>query len=130
MQAYQTVVLLYYAFICHVIPSSPFTLVQVFCSRVESLLHTYSPGCSAWGSAVSTLYKSLLVSDGAHGAVITIDGYIETVIDKSIMLSWEEWRGIKRLLLDFFVNDELCEGQLQGLWKARLGIVIEGGTIP
>jgi hypothetical protein len=42
------------------------------------------------------------------------------VINKSTMLSWEEWRGIERLLLEFLMNDEACEGRWQELWKRRL----------
>lgn len=81
------------------------------------VLKSQSPGCSAWGCVVAALCKSLLISEGdAEG----LDVNIERVIDKSIMLSWEEWRGIKQLLLEFFMNDEACEGRLQGLWKRRL----------
>jgi hypothetical protein len=117
-QAYHTLVLLYYSFLCH-LPSPLFGLPQVFCSRLEAALQSPSPGSGAWGSAVATLCESLLVSDGAGG----LDAEIATVIDKSIALNWEEWRSIKQSLLNFFVNNELCEGRLQGLWKRRLGVI-------
>lgn len=56
---------------------------------------------------------------------------IDRVIDKSTALDWEEWRSIKQLLLDFFLNNELCDGRLQGLWKRRLGfVVVEENLIP
>jgi hypothetical protein len=128
VQAYQILVLLYSAFICHLLPSSPFFLIQVFCSQLETVMHSLSADCGAWGSSVAALCESLLVSDGAAEDLVA---EIERVIDKSIMLNWEDWRGIKQILLEFFVNNELCEGRLQGLWKTRLGIVAaEENTAP
>jgi hypothetical protein len=81
------------------------------------ILKSQSPGCGTWGSVVAALCKSLLISKGeAEG----LETDIEIVINKSTMLGWEEWRGIKRLLLEFLVNDEAFEGRWQELWKRRL----------
>lgn len=120
MQAYQVLILLYSAFLCHLIPSSPSGLIQVFCSQLRTALHSQSLGCGVWGSAVSVLCESLLTSDGATEP---LDLEIQTVLDKSIILSWGEWRDIKQLLFNIFVNSELCQGRLQDLWKIRLGVV-------
>ena len=92
------------------------------------VVHSQSPGCSAWGSAVAALCETVLASGGTTG---TLDVDIDRVIDKSIVLNWEEWRNIKQALLSFFLNNELCNGRLQGLWKARLGFVVsEENPIP
>lgn len=81
------------------------------------ILKSQSPGCGTWGSVVATICKSLLISEGkAEG----LETEIEIVINTSTILSWEEWRGIKRLLLEFLMNDEACEGRWQELWKRRL----------
>lgn len=63
------------------------------------------------GSAITSLCELLLTSDGVA------ETEIERVIDKSMILKWDEWKGIKQLLLDFFLNSELYQGRLQGLWK-------------
>ena len=127
VQAYQILVLLYSAFICN-LPSSPLVLIQVFCSRLETIMHSLSADCGAWGSSVAALCESLLVCDRAAE---DLDTEIERVIDNSMVLNWEDWRGIKQTLLEFFVNYELCEGRLQDLWKTRLGIVAaEDNTVP
>jgi hypothetical protein len=127
VQAYQILVLLYSAFLCHLVPSAPPNLTQVFCSQLKAVMHSQSLGCGAWSSAVTTLCASVLISDRAAEL---LDVAIENVIDKSIELNSDEWRGIKLQLLDFFLNNELCEGRLQGLWKIRLGVVVEEGSIP
>ena len=86
-----------------------------------------SPGCGAWGSAVAALCESVLTSGGATES---LEAEIERVFDKSMVMNWEEWRDIKQLLLDFFLNNELCTGRLQELWKTRLGfVVIEEGPV-
>lgn len=91
-------------------------------------MHSLSADCGAWGSSVAALCESLLVSDRAAE---DLDTEIERVIDNSMVLNWEDWRGIKQTLLEFFVNYELCEGRLQDLWKTRLGIVAaEDNTVP
>lgn len=110
--------LLYYSFLAH-LPSPLFGLPQVFGSRLKEGLQSLSPGCGEWGSAATALCESLLISGGMG----EIDAEIAAVIDKSITLDWEEWRRIKRGLLDFFVNNELCEGRLQTLWKGRLSVI-------
>ena len=48
-----------------------------------------------------------------------------------MILKWDEWKGIKQLLLDFFLNSELYQGRLQGLWERRLRVVVaEDSSIP
>ena len=53
------------------------------------------------------------------------------MIDESMILKWDEWKGIKQLLLDFFLNSELYEGRLHSLWERRLrGVVVEDSSMP
>jgi hypothetical protein len=79
-------------------------------------------------SAVAILCESVLISGGTTKS---LEAEIEKVLDKSMVMNWEDWRDIKQLLLDFFLNNELCAGRLQGLWKTRLGfVVIEESSIP
>lgn len=127
VQAHQILVLLYSAFLSHFVPSSPPGLVQLFCSQFETVLLSQSPGCGVWGSAIAALCESVLTSGGATES---LEAEIERVFDKSMVMNWEEWRDIKQLLLDFFLNNELCTGRLQELWKTRLGfVVIEEGLV-
>jgi hypothetical protein len=114
-------VLLYSAFLAHFVPSSTASLIQLFCSQLETVLYNQSPGCGAWGSAVAALCESVLTS-GGETERLDID--IGRVLDKSIVLNWEEWRDVKQALLDFFLHNELCNGRLQGLWKTRLDFVV------
>jgi hypothetical protein len=125
VQAHQILVLLYSAFLAHFVPSSPPSLTQLFCSQLETVLYNQSPGCGAWGSAVAALCESVLTSGGETES---LDVDIDRVLDKSIVLNWEEWKDVKKALLDFFLYNELCNGRLQDLWKTRLGFVIEDSS--
>jgi hypothetical protein len=127
VQTHQVLVLLYSTFLSHFTPSSPASLIQLFCSRLEMALHGQSPACGAWSSAVAGLCRSVLAGDGITQS---LDTDIEVVIDKAIVLDWEEWRCIKQAFLGFFLGNELCGGRLQGLWKARLGFVVTEIPIP
>ena len=85
-----------------------------------------SPACGAWGSAVTSLSELLLTSDGVAES---LKADIEGVVNNSMVLESDEWKGISHLLLVFFVNSELCRGRLQGLWRRRLRIVDEDNFI-
>ena len=126
VQSYQILLLLYSAFLDHFISPPPSGLVQELCSHIESLLLSKSPACGAWGSAVTSLSELLLTGDGVAES---LKADIEGVVNNSMVLESDEWKGINHLLLVFFVNSELCRGRLQGLWRRRLRIVDEDNFI-
>jgi hypothetical protein len=72
-----------------------------------------------WGRLIVSLYR-LLLADVAHESEI-FTAEINLLIDTSLPMTWAQWRDLKDALLDFFVHNPACHGQLQDLWKQRLG---------
>lgn len=91
--------------------------IRVCLDILEITLTTES---ERWGNAVIALLQ-LLFSGISYDFQVEED--IKKVIDASLMLTWDEWASIKRVLLRFFVDDETCQGRLQTLWKGRLAAI-------
>ncbi|PVH82232.1 hypothetical protein DL98DRAFT_142389 [Cadophora sp. DSE1049] len=98
--------------------------IEVFMYRFEKI---WSGGADAsdvcvcvceWGRIVIGIFRALLVGEGFHE-----DGFMSRVlglVDVCTGLDWERWRGVKEVLMGFFVGSPACHGGLQDLWRERM----------
>ncbi|KAL2074871.1 hypothetical protein VTL71DRAFT_8650 [Oculimacula yallundae] len=91
------------------------TQTELFIYRFERI---WTGEACEWGIVVVGIFRSLMIGDGYHSEM-----FLEQVlqlVDLSTRLAWAGWRHIRELLMNFFVWDPACRGQLQDLWKERI----------
>lgn len=71
-----------------------------------------------WGETIKLFIYSLIKSQRMGPLEIT--ERLLPLMNMAVSLTSEEWRTVKVKLLGFFVQDEICQGPLQDLWRSRL----------
>ena len=71
-----------------------------------------------WGDVIKVFIYSLL--KGQTMRPVEIAEQLTPLMNMAIDWSWEDWRMVKHKLLDIFVQDDICRGPLQTLWRSRL----------
>jgi hypothetical protein len=71
-----------------------------------------------WGDVIKMFIFSLLKRQTM--GPVEIAERLTPLMSIAVALSWEDWRMVKLKLLDFLVQDEICQGPLQNLWRSRL----------
>jgi hypothetical protein len=69
------------------------------------------------GRAIVKLFRLLLAGVPFESEIFTTQ--MSQLIDACVNMDWPPWRDIKVALLNFFVHDQACQGQLQDLWRHR-----------
>lgn len=87
---------------------------EIFIYRFEKIWDGES---REWSEVIIGIFRSLLVGENLGSQVLMHQ--IARLIDLSVTLGWALWRHIKEVLLNYFVYDPACHGQLQELWKGR-----------
>lgn len=114
IQTYQLVALIYTSAISS---SSSFDAETSFL-RTTHEVYEFAP---SWALSILSIFI-FIFSDHE----IEKDGLeqeITKVIEASFELNWDDWRSIKKALLTFLLNDEVCKGPMQELWKRRMEIL-------
>lgn len=109
---------LYLLFLIYTILVSNFegSSCEVFMYRFENV---WAPEMGEWSRVVNGLFRSLLAGEGFESEVFVLR--VEQAVNLLVMFQWKEWRRINEVLLQFFVGDSACSGQLQEVWKGRMG---------
>lgn len=69
------------------------------------------------GRVVVKLFRLLLAGVPFESEIFTAE--MSQLIDACVSMGWSPWRDIKVALLNFFIQDLACQGQLQDLWRHR-----------
>ena len=91
------------------------TATELFLYRFEN---GFTVIASEMGAVAAKTFRSLLAKEDFRPQ--TLATTISELIDVCVTLDWSSWRDISGVLLDFFLCDPSCHGQLQQLWKERM----------
>lgn len=69
------------------------------------------------GRVIVKLFRLLLDGAPFESAIFTAE--MSQLIDACVTMGWLPFRNIKVGLLNFFIQDPACQGQLQDLWRHR-----------
>lgn len=111
-QTFQLVVLIYTTLVSGY--EGPTT--ELFLYRFEKIFKDES---IEWGRVIVCLFRLLLAGVAFESDIFKTE--MSLLIDTSLPMLWTQWRDVKVVLLDFFVHNPACHGQLQNLWKQRIG---------
>jgi hypothetical protein len=84
-------------------------------------LHALIDTTIEWGNMIQVLVLSLL--DGRTMETLENTEQLSSLMTLSISLTWENWRTVKLRLLHFLVQEDICQGPLQNLWRSRSGFI-------
>jgi hypothetical protein len=110
-QVFYIVVLIYVTLLSrHEGPS-----VEVFLYRFEEI---FKNEASNLGRVIVKLFRLLLAGVPFESEIFTAE--MSLLVDACVTMTWSPCRDLKVTLLNFFVQDSACQGQLQELWKHRI----------
>jgi hypothetical protein len=75
-----------------------------------------------FGNAIANLFSLLLAGDDL--ASDTLAACLSELVDVAVTLDCSSWRDVRNALLNFFVYDPACYGELQDLWKGRMEAIL------
>jgi hypothetical protein len=110
-QVFYIVVLIYITLLSgHEGPSA-----EIFLYRFEEIFKNEATNL---GRAIVKLFRLLLAGVPFESEIF--NSGMSLLLDDCIALDWPQWRDIKVAVLNFFVQDPACQGQLQDLWRHRI----------
>jgi hypothetical protein len=110
-QVFPTVVLLYVTFIS----GDEGPIGDVFLTQFKKI---FSEDSVDLGRGIVTLFRLLLAGVAFEADSFTSE--MSSLIEACTKMDWLAMRDAKVALFDFLVQDPLCKGQLQDLWKSRV----------
>jgi hypothetical protein len=87
---------------------------ELFIYRFEKAMAEKGPD---FGNAIANLFSLLLSSDDLTSD--TLATCLSELVDVAVTLDCS-WRDVRNALLNFFVHDPACHGELQDLWRERM----------
>lgn len=88
---------------------------ELFINRFERALDDSG---TDFGIAIGNLFRLLLAGEDMSSD--TFGACTSELVDAIVTMDWSSWRDVKITLLEFWVHDPACHGQLQDLWKERI----------
>jgi len=92
---------------------------ELFIYRFEKAMAEKGPD---FGNAIANLFSLLLASDDLTSD--TLAACLSELVDVAVTLDCPSWREVRNALLNFFVHDPACHGELQDLWKERMEAIL------
>jgi len=92
---------------------------ELFIYRFEKAMAEKGPD---FGNAIANLFSLLLASDDLTSD--TLAACLSELVGVAVTLDCPSWREVRNALLNFFVHDPACHGELQDLWKERMEAIL------
>lgn len=87
---------------------------------IENLKHILLNDSQDWSSIIEMLLRFLMGGGKAQSQKMV--HYVEQLMKIFVPLDWNQWKNIRDILLDYFLNSEICSGPLQDLWQCRIDL--------
>lgn len=90
---------------------------------VERLKATLLSQYTDWCHTILSLLWILLGNETKRMA--EVEESIKELMFVSVTLTWETWKAVRDALLSFLLEDEVCEGLCQDVWRQRTGRYVD-----